>query len=246
MVKLEARFSGKVVTSEFFNTAGRSIKTGLTASVIVSQWTWAATLLQSSNVAYRFGTSGPFWYASGATIQVLLFSILAVYVKRRAPSAHTYLEIVRARWGTPAHLVFCVFAAMTNIIVTSMLILGGSATVTALTGMDVRIASMLIPIGVILYTVAGGLKATFIASYFNTVVILAALVIFMFQVYVTSPDLGSPGKVWDNLKQVTAIEPVDGNRGGSYLTMYSRNGLMFGLTNIVGNFGTVFLDQAYW
>ena len=35
-----------------FNTAGRSIKTGLTASVIVSQWTWAATLLQSSNVAY--------------------------------------------------------------------------------------------------------------------------------------------------------------------------------------------------
>merc|ERR1711924_275963 len=38
------------ISSEFFNTAGRSVKTGLTASVIVSQWTWAATLLQSSNV----------------------------------------------------------------------------------------------------------------------------------------------------------------------------------------------------
>ena len=35
------------ITSEHFNTAGRSIKTGLTASVIVSQWTWAATLLVS-------------------------------------------------------------------------------------------------------------------------------------------------------------------------------------------------------
>ena len=34
---------------------------GLTASVIVSQWTWAATLLQSSNVAWQFGVSGPFW-----------------------------------------------------------------------------------------------------------------------------------------------------------------------------------------
>lgn len=38
------------------------IKTGLTASVIVSQWTWAATLLQSSNVAWSYGVSGPFWY----------------------------------------------------------------------------------------------------------------------------------------------------------------------------------------
>jgi urea-proton symporter len=86
LVALERFISGVRMNSEFFNTAGRTIKTGLTASVIVSQWTWAATILQSSNVAYRFGVSGPFWYASGATIQVLLFSILAVYVYV-APSA---------------------------------------------------------------------------------------------------------------------------------------------------------------
>jgi hypothetical protein len=43
------------------STAGRTVKTGLTASVIVSQWTWAATLLQSSNVAWNYGVSGPFW-----------------------------------------------------------------------------------------------------------------------------------------------------------------------------------------
>jgi hypothetical protein len=36
----------------------------------VLQWTWAATILQSSNVAWEYGVSGPFWYASGATIQV--------------------------------------------------------------------------------------------------------------------------------------------------------------------------------
>jgi urea-proton symporter len=48
----------KALTSEDFNTAGRSIKTGLTASNVVSQWTWAATLLQSSNVAWQ--VSGPF------------------------------------------------------------------------------------------------------------------------------------------------------------------------------------------
>ena len=43
-----------------------------------------------------------------------------------------------------------------------------------------------------------------------------------------------------------ACGPVDGNRDGSYLTMLSSGGLMFGIINIVGNFGTVFVDQAYW
>merc|ERR1740133_961490 len=36
------------------------------------------------------------------------------------------------------------------------------------------------------------------------------------------------------------------NRGGSYLTMLSLSGLEFGVINIVGNFGTVFVDQSYW
>src|SRR4051794_18974029 len=48
-----------------FSTAGRTVKSGLVASAVVLSWTWAATLLQSSGVAYRYGVSGPFWYASG-------------------------------------------------------------------------------------------------------------------------------------------------------------------------------------
>lgn len=61
--------------------------------------------LRSSNVAWQYGVSGPFWYASGATIQILLFGILAVEIKRKAPNAHTMLEIIRARWGNTAHKV---------------------------------------------------------------------------------------------------------------------------------------------
>ena len=149
LVYLDKRFNGTNISSEFFNTAGRSVKTGLTAAVIVSQWTWAATLLQSSNVAYQYGVSGPFWYASGATIQVLLFGILAIQVKRYAPNAHTICEIIDARWGATAHKVFLFFCFLTNIIVSSMLILGGAATVSALTGMDIYTAGFLIPLGVI-------------------------------------------------------------------------------------------------
>jgi hypothetical protein len=138
-------------------------------------------------------------------VQVLLFAILAVEIKRKAPTTHTCLEIVKARWGTvskqrvlstaarsgvwqsaacththththtdtharavvppigcchwstshtpalpasllgargalpapqTAHLVFLVFCLLTNVIVTSMLILGGASVVNALTGVN--------------------------------------------------------------------------------------------------------------
>jgi hypothetical protein len=135
------RYNREVQTSEMFNTAGRTVKSGLVASAVVSSWTWAATLLQSTGVCYRYGVSGPFWYAAGATVQILLFATLAIELKRRAPNAHTYLEIIKARYGTFAHLVFLVFGLATNILVSLMLIVGGSATVNALTGMHTIAAS---------------------------------------------------------------------------------------------------------
>ena len=132
----------------------------------IEQWTWAATILQSSNVAWQYGVSGPFWYASGATIQVLLFGVMAIEIKRKAPNAHTVCEIVRARWGRAAHAVFLVFCLATNVIVTAMLLLG-----------------------VVVYMLAGGLKATFLTSYIHSVVVL---VVFVFLVYTSSHRLGSP------------------------------------------------------
>ncbi len=105
-----------------------------------------------------------------SAVQVLLFGVLAIEIKRKAPGAHTICEIVKARWGFHAHMVFLCFCFLTNIIVTAMLLLGGSAVVNALTGMNLYAASFLIPLGVIVYTLHGGLKATFLASYLHSVI----------------------------------------------------------------------------
>ena len=245
-VKIEEKYLGVHQTSEMFNTAGRTIKTGLTAAAIVSAWTWAATLLQSSTVAYQYGISGPFWYAAGASIQVLLFGILAIELKRKAPNAHTFLEIIRARFGNGSHKVFLVFALMTNMIVTAMLLLGGSAVVNGLTGMDISIAAFLIPIGVMIYTLVGGLKATFVADYMHTIVIFVVILTFVAAVYINTDITGGVEGMYEKLVAAAELRPVEGNAAGAFLTMASIGGLMFGIINIVGNFGTVFVDQAYW
>ncbi|HJN20406.1 MAG TPA: sodium:solute symporter family protein [Candidatus Nitrosopelagicus sp.] len=254
-IKLEEKYLGHVQNSEWFNTAGRIIKTGLTAAAIVSAWTWAATLLQSSTVAYLYGISGPFWYASGATIQVLLFGILAIELKRKAPNAHTFLEIIRARFGNGTHKIFLGFALTCNMIVTGMLLLGGAAVVNGLTGMNISIAAFLIPVGVMVYTLVGGLKATFVADYMHTVIIYVVILTFVSMVFFISPVTGGIEGMYDKLAAAADLRPVleptftpgePGNAMGAYLTMASAGGLIFGVINIVGNFGTVFVDQAYW
>ena len=127
-----------------------------------------------------------------------------------------------------------------------MLLTGGSAVVTSLTGVPTAAACYLLPIGVVLYTLFGGIKATFLTDYVHTFILLIIILIFAFTAYATNVDLGSPGKVYDLLMEAAANHPVEGNAEGSYLTMRSQEGAIFFVINIVGNFGTVFLDNGYY
>ena len=155
-----------------------------------------------------------------------------------------------------------------------MLLLGGAATVEALTGMQYELAAFLIPWGVILYTSAGGLKATLMATYLHTIIIFIVVLTMITIVYIkayssdmiytylqqtvsftpeqctniySADGMGTDSFYLDDSgKKTMACGPVEGNVQGSYLTMLSGGGLMFGIINIIGNFGTVFVDQSYW
>lgn len=96
-------------------------------------------------------------------------------------------------------------------------------------------------------------------AYIYTHTVHVVLVIFVYLVYTGSEELGSPSVVYRRLQEVgskwrncqepfshagQACGPVHGNYHGSYLTMLSSGGLVFGIINIVGNFGTVFVDNV--
>src|SRR3954447_5406808 len=102
-----------------------------------------------------------------------------------------------------------------------MLLLGGSAVVESLTGMNVIAACFLLPLGVIVYTLFGGLKATFLTDYVHTTVIFIIILSFVFTVYASSPTIGSPTVMYDLLVEAATKTPVADNEEGSYLTMKS-------------------------
>ncbi|KAG8215271.1 Na+/solute symporter [Butyriboletus roseoflavus] len=232
--------------SEEFTSASRSIKPGLVCCGIVSAWTWSATLLQSSTAAYTFGVSGPWWYGAGGAIQVCMFGMVASKVKMNANGAHTFLEIVKARFGTAGHVLFTIYAFLCILIVCGSLLLGGSATVNALTGMNLNAACFLLPIGIAVYVIFGGLRATFICDWSHTIILFIIIYIFIFKAYGTSPAVGSVSELYDLLQQAAIDTPVVGNQDGSYLTMKSNQGLVFGAATVLSGFTGVFCDQGYW
>jgi Na+/proline symporter len=140
--------------------------------------------------------------------------------------------------------VYITFGLFTNILVTAMLLTGGSAVISSLTGVPTAAACFLLPLGVVVYTMFGGIKATFLTDYVHTVILLVILLTFAFTTYASGDVLGSTKTVYERLNALSATHPVPGNAGGSYLTMKSKDGAIFFVINIIGNFGTVFMDNG--
>ncbi|KAF9890506.1 hypothetical protein FE257_005911 [Aspergillus nanangensis] len=84
--------------TEMFMTANRSVRTGLTASAVISSWLWTTAMLGSSFVGYDYGVAGPFWFAAGCSPMIVFFALIGISCKRKIPEAHTSLEVVRIRY----------------------------------------------------------------------------------------------------------------------------------------------------
>lgn len=65
-------------------------------------------------------------------------------------------------------------------------------------------------------------------DFLHTVILFVILYIFLFSIYGTSNVVGSPGAMYDLLKKAADLAPVAGNAAGSYMTMKSNGGILFG------------------
>lgn len=243
ITKVLSIYLGQVQNSERFSTASRNVKSGLIASSTVSAWTWPATLLSSGAWSYSHGISGGFLYGVGGTIQITLFLFLAIQLKLKAPTAHTVSECFSIRFGKAGHWVFLLYCMATNVLISSLLLLGGSQGFSATTGMHTVAASFLLPLGVIVYTALGGLKATFVSDWIHTVIIYVILLTTCYTVYCSSSLIGSPGKMYDLLQEVQAVFPSA--TGQSYLSFKDKSMLYLTWSVMLGGLSSVFGDPGY-
>ncbi|KAH7372160.1 Na+/proline symporter [Cadophora sp. MPI-SDFR-AT-0126] len=211
----------------------------------IASWLWSTAMLGSTLVGYAYGVSGPFWFAAGCSPMIVFFSLLGISCKLKIPEAHTLLEIVRIRYGTVAHLVFMFLCLVNNLFAVANMLLGASAAITALTGMHVIAATFLLPIGVVVYTFVGGIKATFLTDYIHTFTILIILCFFTAKAF-TVPEISSIGNLYDLVTAASSRSPISGNHHGTYMTMTSPSGIFFGIIHVTTNFGLVIMDTGFF
>ncbi|KAJ5156321.1 hypothetical protein N7492_009124 [Penicillium capsulatum] len=245
-VKVQKAFlaedSGK---SEMFMVANRSVGTGLTASAVFSSWMWINETVLAAAMCYRYGLAVPLWWGSGLCFQIALMAALGVMAKIRVPYAHTSLEIVRMRYGKIGHLVFIVLNLVNNVFGCASMIMTGSQLIYGVSGMHFVAATILIPLGVVLYTAVGGLKATFLTDFLHTAIALILIIYFTIAV-LTNSAVGGLGGLYDKVVATASDNYIPGNYDGSLLTFKSKGAIIWGLILKFGNLALVVMDTAFW
>lgn len=227
--------------------AGGKVSTSLTAVTVASQLLWPGDLLQSATVTIKNGVAGSFWYSSAAVINMILFPMLSVQFKTRAPGAKTFLQVIHARFGPAAHVVFCSFALLLNLVVIYCLLAASAALLQSLikdASDEFCVVIMATLFGS--YSFVGGLGSTFYVSYFNAALIYGLLAGFIFQVFyrqdVSSVDGGFSGMY----HRVKCLQGPEGNEGRSYLTFWSEGAIIWAVQGFFATASITFCDQASW
>lgn len=175
---------------------------------------------------------------------ICCFAYLAIQAKLKVPNAHTLLELIKIRYGTVAHGTWIFLALLNNLLNFVSMLVGASTAVSSLTGIDITAATFLLPLGVVVYTYFGGIRATFLTDYIHTFIIMIVLVWFTIKVIVIN-EIGSIGALYDLIKALPLEGSVAGNYKGSYLTMTSKESLFFGIIHITYVVGYLDCSSTY-
>lgn len=232
-------------STENFMVAGRKVGVGLTSSAVLSSWMWATVLIWSAQMVYSYGICAAYLYAASSSVQIAVLAVVAAESKKKIPNAHTSLEVIKLRYGTSTHILYIFLSLVNNLLSCSSMVLGASSVFMALCGMHPVAANLLIPFGVLCYTVVGGLKSTFLTDYVHTFI---ALIIFMYFGTAGVTKVGGIGSLYDLVVeyQETSGLYIEGNYMGSLLTMKSKGSWYFGLIHNIGDTGLSVMDSSFW
>ena len=169
-------------------------------------------------MTYNYGIQAGYYYGAGLAIQIAVMSVIGIHAKKKIPTAHTSLEAIELRYGKSAHLLYLTLSLICNICSCLAMILACASGISIIAGnLHIVASTLLIPFGVLLYTVVGGLKATFLTDFVHSSILLIILCYLNTSV-LTSEQVGGLNGLYDKLLKVSATKHIEGNYDGSILT----------------------------
>ncbi|ODV96343.1 hypothetical protein PACTADRAFT_41131 [Pachysolen tannophilus NRRL Y-2460] len=245
--KLMSRYLGENLHStEQWMLSNRSVGVALTASATFSSWFWATETLWVVTMVYSYGIMASFWYGAGLSVHICIMAVIGIEAKKKIPNGHTSLEIVKLRYGKACHILYLFLCLSTNLLSSSSMILGAAGAISVIAGnMNIAASTMLIPVGVLMYTTFGGLRATFLTDYIHSIIALIILCYFNTAV-LTSSEIGGIDSLYDMVIENKSGRSIEGNFEGSFLTGKSKGSIYFGIIHAIGDFGLTIMDSSFW
>ncbi len=219
---------------EGFMVADRRVTTWPAALSISGTWVWAPALFLASQKAYQQGAAGLFWFTFANVLCLIVFAPLALRIRRVFPEGYTLPQYIRKRHGDAVHSAYLFQFLALQVCSFAVQLLGGAAVVEILAGIPFAVAALILTVGVVAYSLLGGMRASV-----ATDVIQMALILLVCAVIVPWSISSAGG--W---QAVTAgLGGVNGNLSDPFDAGVAYSfGIVVSLGLLAGPIG----DQQHW
>lgn len=190
-------------SNEEFLMAGKSLGPIVLAGTLFAANTGGASTTGVATNVYSYGLSAS-WYVIAAGIGFILVSFIAPYFRKT--QANTVPEIIKMRYGKPAHIITAITSIAALFMATGAQIIATATIINVVTGLSFDKAAIISTIIVIIYTMGGGLASVAAANIMHVFFITVGMTISMF-IIVNNDVVGGFANLFEKARAMSNVNP---------------------------------------
>lgn len=196
-----------------FMVSNSAIGFGISATSMTATWVWAASFYASASSGYTYGLSGPIHYGLWGALMILCIYPFGRRFRELAPQAHTLAELMRARHGKSSQLILAFSNIAGSLISLTANFTAAGALVEILTPFNFMHGVLAVAVGVLVYTLWSGFRASVLTDYAQLVAMMLAAAIIIPMVFFAA---GGPSLIDEGMLKITD-EQADFFSGTAFL-----------------------------
>ena len=184
-----------------FMVSNSAVGFGLSAASMIATWIWAASFYASATSGYKYGLSGPIHYGFWGALMILFVYPFGRRFRALAPEAHTLAEVIHARHGRSSQLIMAGSNLVGSCISLTVNFTAAGALVSILSPLNFIQGVLIAGLGVLLYTLWTGFRASVLTDFAQLVAMILAAVIIIPMIYFNA---GGNDFIADNMHRLTS------------------------------------------
>tara|TARA_R110001606_G_scaffold74778_10_gene173349 strand:- start:6414 stop:8060 length:1647 start_codon:yes stop_codon:yes gene_type:complete len=187
--------------ADAFMVSNHRVGFGIGAASMTATWIWAASFYAAATSGYTYGVSGPIHYGLWGALMILFIYPFGRRFRKLAPNAHTLGELIHARHGSSSQLILALSNVLGSVISLMVNFTAAGALVSVLSPLSFQSGVVMAGLGVLLYTLWSGFRASVLTDFAQLVALMAIAVVIIPAVFFA---MGGPSELVAGLDNLTA------------------------------------------